>query len=377
MLSTGAQTDLGMRVLHILPNFGPGGAERLVVDLMEAMDKERFEVAAVSLFPESGTMLEQEIREKGLKVFFLNKRLGPDPKVMVSLYRLIRDFKPHVVHTHRYVLRYALLPILRNHVPIRVHTVHNVAHKEVDAAGKWAHKLAFRFFGVVPVSISQEVATTIKAVYGTRIRTPVIYNGIPTERFLNVAPVGPKEQTVVLLHVGRFAPQKNHFLLVRGFAQAFEQYPAMELWLVGDGSLRPEVERQVQEAGLQERVRFLGLRKDVPKLLAQADMLLLPSDWEGVPLVVLEAMAAGKPVVATRVGGIPELVEDGLTGILVPPQDPQALAAAIVRLVQDAELRRKMGEAGRRRALEQFDIRKTARQYEKLYLKLWEERSRK
>nr|BCX01989.1 MAG: glycosyl transferase family 1 [Bacteroidota bacterium] len=360
-----------VKVLHILPSFGPGGAERLVVDLMEAMDRERFEVAAVSLFPEGGSILEEEIREKGLKVFFLNKRLGPDPGVMVPLYRLIRDFRPQVVHTHRYVLRYALAPVMRNRVPVRVHTVHNVAQNEVDTVGKWVHRLAFGLFGVVPVSISQGVAATVKALYGQRLNTPVIYNGIPTERFLSLnKPIKRQDEKRVLLHIGRFAPQKNHLLLLEGFARAQARYPDLELWLVGDGPLRPEVERWVRERGLLDRVCLLGLRNDVPELLAQADMLLLPSDWEGVPLVVLEAMAAGKPVVATRVGGVPELVEDGRTGLLVPPQDPEALAAAILRLAQDAELRREMGEAGRRRALERFDIQKTARAYGELYLKL-------
>ena len=359
-----------VRVLHILPNFGPGGAERLVVDLMEAMDRERFEVAAVSLFPEDGSILEEEIREKGLKVFFLNKRLGPDPGIMAPLYRLIRDFKPHVVHTHLYVLRYALLSILLCRVPGRVHTVHNVAQKEVDAVGKWVHKVAFRFCGVVPVSISEEVAATVRSLYGAHLDTPVIYNGIPTTRFSIEAPASSQREKLVLLHVGRFAPQKNHLLLIEGVARVLVKHPYIELWLVGDGPLRTEVERLVLEKKLQNHVRFMGLRRDIPELLAQADVFLLPSDWEGLPLVVLEAMAAGRPIVATRVGGVPELVEEGKTGFLVPPQAPDALAGAILRLAKDPELRRRMGEAARKRALERFDIRQTAQAYGELYLKL-------
>ncbi|KIX84467.1 glycosyltransferase [Thermus filiformis] len=362
-----------IRVLHILPNFGPGGAERLVVDLMEAMDKERFEVAAVSLFPESGTMLEQEVREKGLNVFFLNKRRGPDPNVVRPLSSVIRTFKPQVVHTHLYVLRYALLPSLFHRVPVRVHTMHNVAQKEVDAVGKWVHRLAFGFLGVVPVSISQEVASTVRAVYGPRVQTPVIYNGIPLERFSGGGvQTWPRRGKLVWIHVGRFAPQKNHRLLVEAFAQALARLPSMELWLVGEGPLRPQVEEQVQKAGLVEYVRFLGLRRDIPELLSQADALLLPSDWEGVPLVVLEAMAAGKPVVATKVGGVPELVEHGVTGFLVPPGDPGALAEAILRVASSGELRRQMGEAGWERVRERFDIRQTARAYGELYLGLLE-----
>jgi len=182
----------------------------------------------------------------------------------------------------------------------------------------------------------------------------------------------PRRGKVVWIHVGRFAPQKNHRLLVEAFAQALARLPSMELWLVGEGSLRPQVEEQVQKAGLVEHVRFLGLRRDIPELLSQADALLLPSDWEGVPLVVLEAMAAGKPVVATKVGGVPELVEHGVTGFLVPPGDPGALAEAILQVASSGELRRQMGEAGWERVRERFDIRQTARAYGELYLGLLE-----
>ncbi len=147
----------------------------------------------------------------------------------------------------------------------------------------------------------------------------------------------------------------------------------MELWLVGDGPLRPVVEKTVVEMGLEGRVLFLGVRNDVPKLLAASDVLVLSSEYEGVPLTVLEAMAAGKPVIATAVGGVPELVEDGVTGILVPPRNPEALAQGILRLAKDADLRQRMGKAAQQWALERFDIARTAREYEALYLRLLRE----
>ena len=363
------------RVLHVIPNFGAGGAERLVVDLMEATDKERFEVAAVSLYPESGTILEEEIKEKGLKVYFLNKRRGLDLRMIPQLYRLFRAFCPDVVHTHLYVLRYTLLPMLFCRVPVRVHTVHNVAQKEVDRIGKLVHWIAFRLGGVVPISISREVANTVRAVYGRGIHTPVIYNGIPTTRFVSRAgrDNAKKEKDVVLLHVGRFAPEKNHLLLIEAFALALKEYPTMQLWLVGDGALRPAVERLVKEKGLDKMVLFIGVIPNVADFLADCDLFVLSSDWEGFGIVIAEAMAAGKPVIATAVGGVPELVEDGVTGILVPSRDPQALAQAILRLVKDPDLRQRMGKAAQERALERFDIARTAREYEALYLKLLEE----
>jgi len=361
-----------IRILHIIPNFGPGGAERLVVDLMENTDKECFEVAAISLYPQSGTIFEREIQEKKLMVYYLNKHRGLDLRIILQLYYIFKTFKPHVVHTHLYVLRYALLPMLFCRVPVRVHTVHNVAQKEVDKVGKLVHWIAFRLGRVIPVSISQEVANTVKALYGKNIYTPVIYNGISTMRFIpkverkNIK----EEEDVVLLHIGRFAPQKNHLLLIEAFAQVVKEFPTMRLWLVGDGSLRPEIERVVKEKGLEEKVLLLGIRDDVPKLLEDSDIFALPSDWEGVPLTILEAMAAGKPVIATAVGGVPELIEDGVTGILVPPRNHEALTKGILCLAKDSALRKRMGEAGQKRALGKFDISKTAREYEDLYSKL-------
>jgi len=359
------------KVLHIIPNFGLGGAERLLMNLLEAFDYKRFEVAAVSLYPESGTILEKKIREKCYKVYFLNKHRGPDLRMIPRLYRVMKDFRPDVVHTHRYVLRYTLLATLFYRVPVQIHTVHNIAQKEVEWMGKVFHWFAFRLGAVVPVSISQEVANTIKALYGCNIYTPVIYNGIPTCYFIDKRFQDDTEKKdIILLHIGRFQPQKNHLLLIKAYEIAKKEYPSISLWLVGDGPLRGRVEKLVKEKGFERNVKFLGVREDVAKLLSEADVFILPSDWEGVPLSILEAMAASKPVIATSVGGVPELVENGVSGILVPPGNPEALAKAILHLANDPDLRQRMGKAGQKIAIERFDISRTAREYEALYLEL-------
>lgn len=367
-----------VRVLHIIPNFGPGGAERLLVNLLEAFDRERFEVATVSLYPESGTILEKEIREKGFKVFYLNKRQGLDLRMIPQLYHLFCVFRPDVVHTHRYVLRYTLLPAILARIPVRVHTVHNIAPKEVDLPGKLVHQIAFRWGGVLPVSISREVANTIREMYGRKVNTPVIYNGIPTKEF--AANTGrdndKRKKDLILLHVGRFAPQKNHHLLIEAFASAVKEYPGMQLWLVGDGPMRAEVEGLVKEKGLEKKVLFFGVTSNVVDFMISSDIFVLSSDWEGFGLVLVEAMATAKPVVATAVDAVPELINDGITGILVPPRNPETLANAVLCLAKDPELRQKMGKAAQERAVAMFDISRTAREYEALYLKLLKESGR-
>jgi len=365
-----------IKVLHVIPNFGAGGAERLVLDLMEEMDHEKFEVAAVSLYPETGTVFEDEIRKKGLRVFYLDKHKGLDLTMIPKLGKVFKHYKPDVVHTHLYVLRYTVLPSLLCRVPVCVHTVHTLAQNEVGWAGRFINKMCFRFGNVVPVSISREVATSVRRVYGAKIRTPVIYNGVKTTLFSSNSGVEQCKERgeTVIVHVGRFEPPKNHRLLLEAFSVASSKCSKLKLWLVGDGKLRSSVKEMVQNLGLRDRVLFLGTRSDIPKLMACSDIFVLSSKWEGLPLVVIEAMAAGKPVVATAVGGVPELVENGLTGLLVPSDNANALAEALLLLAEDPELRQVMGQKGQKKAIDRFDISRTAREYEALYCKLLEER---
>jgi len=364
-----------IRILHIIANFGTGGAQRLLVNLLESYNRKRFEVAAVSLYPPSKTILEYEITDKKLEVYFLNKHRGLDLRIIPQLYHLLRAFRPDVVHTHLSVLRYSLLPILLCQIPVRVHTVQNIAQKEVDLAGKLVHWFAFHLSGVVPVSISQEVANTIHSLYGRGVKTPIIYNAIPTAQFIyNQKRINKQsDKNLVILHIGRFSPQKNHIILIDAFALALKENNKMYLWLVGDGELREIIKDLVSKKGLEEKISFLGLRSDIAMLLADSDLFVLSSDYEGLPIVILEAMAAGKPVIATAVGGVPELVEDGITGILVPPRDPESLSQAILRLAKDPDLRHRMGQMGQKNALERFDISLAIRKYEALYLKLLKE----
>jgi glycosyltransferase involved in cell wall biosynthesis len=185
-------------------------------------------------------------------------------------------------------------------------------------------------------------------------------------------------QTLVFVHVGRFAAVKNHEMLVAAFAQLVGQQPLpTELWLVGDGELREAVQHQVRALGIESRVRFLGVRSDIPDLLRAADVFVFPSRWEGNPLSVMEAMAAGLPVVATAVGGVPELVEDGASGILVPNEDLHGLVAAMQRMAQNPDLREQMGRAARCRAVERFDIQQTVRAYEALYEEILQRQRRR
>lgn len=365
-----------VRLLHILPNFGPGGAERMVAHLMVHLNRDYFRVGAVSLYDRQGTDLEDMLEGQGIGVWYLGKRRGLDPRMFVRLDKILREFQPHVVHTHLSVLRYLLPSLVVRRAQAWVHTVHNLAEKEVDGLGRWVHRLAFRL-GVVPVAIAEEVARSLERVYGVR-HVPLIPNGIPVERYALGEGArkswrereGFHEDALLLVSVARLSPQKDHVTLIRAFSMAVSRQPDLHLLLVGDGPLRPQLEEEVRGLGLGGKVHFLGVRTDVPEILAAADVFVLSSRWEGNPLSVMEAMAAGKPVISMAVGGVPELVESGVTGFLVPPGDVQALAHAIVRVGGDKDFRLRLGQAARDVAKRRFDVRIMVKRYEALYEQL-------
>jgi len=378
------------RVLfHIVNSLRPGGVEQLVVNLLRYHDRSLYFPVCICSRAPSGSHLEAAVQRMGVPLYFLEvieRRLHwvRDPK----LDTLFKKYRPTIVHTHLDGIMYAFVLTMKYRTPVRVHTLHSVAAHEMGMGpSRRVRLLAFRFRvgSFVPVAIAEEVARTFETLYN--YPNPILIpNGVSIDAFspdrevrqrvrreLEVEP-----QTLVFVHVGRFAAVKNHEMLVAAFAQLVGQQPLpTELWLVGDGELREAVQHQVRALGIESRVRFLGVRSDIPDLLRAADVFVFPSRWEGNPLSVMEAMAAGLPVVATAVGGVPELVEDGVSGILVPNEDLEGLTAAMLRMVQHPDLREQMGRAARCRAVERFDIQQTVRAYEALYEEILQRQRRR
>jgi glycosyltransferase involved in cell wall biosynthesis len=373
------QTDLRdgrCSVFQIISSLVPAGAERLVVHLVEYIDRERFAPVCISLTDPVGSHLEARVQQLGVPLYFLGKGDKMSFEVLRKLDALFRQYRPAVVHTHLLALNYAYPLMIRYRTPARVYTVHSLAEKDVGLrTAPIVRALAFRYRvgRVVPVAIAEEVRNSIQKLYGYP-NPPLIPNGIPTDEY---APDpnkraqwrqahGIETHATILTHVGRFAPPKNHALLIEAFARVRTNAP-LYLLLVGGGELENTVREQVAQLGLESRVRFLGIRADVADILRASDAFVLSSRWEGNPMSVMEAMAAGLPVVSTAVGGVPELVRDGETGLLVPSEDTGALAQAIQALVDDPARRQAMGVAARQHAVASFDIRHTVRGYEQLY----------
>jgi glycosyltransferase involved in cell wall biosynthesis len=366
-----------VRVLHVVTaGFRAGGAERVAANLLRTLDPDQFDVGAISLrgpFGDSG--LEQTLAQDGIPVWYMGKKRGFDPLVLARVARTMEMFRPQIVHTHTYALRYAFPYMLRRRIPAMVHTVHNLAEREVKWYERWVHRLAFKR-GVLPVAIAREVADSIRRVYG--IDDPrLIPNGIRVDTFrapsIDRGSWRKKEgfapTDVLFVCVAGLRPQKNPALLLEAFHRGPASDPRARLLFAGRGALKPELERRIGTLGLQARVHLLGLRSDVPEMLNAADVFVLSSDYEGNPLAVLEAMAAGRPVISTAVGGVPELVEGGC-GLLVPPGDAQALSKAMSCMLENAETRITMGKASAARALERFDLKVMTKAYEGLYKEL-------
>lgn len=362
-----------VRVLHILPNLIPGGGENMAVHLMRTLDRRRFEVRAVSLYDPVGSDLKELLAQNGVSVWNLGKRPGFDPRMFTRVAHALRRFRPHVAHTHLDALRYAFLPMLYRGVPAMVHTVHNLAEYEVDRPSIWLHRLSFRC-GVVPVAIGHEVAASISRVYGIR-GFPSINHGIPVKVYGNPQVArevwrrqeGFAPEDTLFVCVAQLRTQKNHRLLLESFAKGAAAHPWVHLLLVGRGEQEIRLRKQVEALGLRKRVRFMGLRTDIPEVLAAADAFVLSSDWEGNPIAVMEAMSAGKPVISTAVGGVPELVKNGSSGLLVPQADSEALARAVNHLATNPQVRKAMGTAAAKRATERFGVETMTEAYEDLY----------
>ncbi|MCS6922782.1 MAG: glycosyltransferase [Fimbriimonadales bacterium] len=374
-------------MFQVIYSLTVGGAERLVLNLCLHLDRERYQPICIALREPQHNHYERALQEADVPLYFLHKTEGKaDWKVYKQLDSLFRRYRPSVVHTHLLGLNYAYPLMFRYRTPVRVHTFHSLAQPEMGVrVGKWVRLLAFRYRvgGVVPVAIADEVARTVERVYGYK-QPLVIPNGIPVDEYapnpdkraLFRRAYGVEPEAIVIVHVGRFVVLKNHALLLQAFAQMHSRQP-LYLWLVGDGELRAAMEQRAQELGIAARVRFWGVRSDIPDLLNAADIFALPSKYEGNPMSVMEAMAAGLPVVATAVGGVPELVQDYQTGILIPVDSEPHLIRACQALVEDPDLRQRMGQASLQRARAHFDIRRTVREYEALYARVYSQARRR
>ena len=355
-----------MRIVQIIPTFGVGGAETMCEGLCRQLQKDGHEVFAVSLSGDR-TMITDRMEQAGIPLFYLDKALGSGFQCVGQLKKLLRELHPQVIHTHLHALKYAALA--SRNIPI-VHTVHNQAAQEAVFLDQQIGKYLFRRGKAQPVALTREVQQSVAELYGLpEAKIPVITNGIDLSR------CGEKSDyalhyPVELLHVGRFFPQKNHAAILGAAALLKKRGINARIHCYGDGPLLEQTRRAAQEQGLAGQVLFEGVTSDVFTPMSQADLFILPSRWEGMPMTIIEAMGTGLSVIASRVGGVPDMVTDGESGLLIEPT-AEALAAAIEKLVRNEALRQSLGKKAREEA-QRFSLPAMARGYEALYASVTE-----
>jgi len=364
-----------IRALHVVLDLSIGGAQTIFLNTLRAIDPTRCRIV-VACLGEPG-VLTREVAE--VAPVYCGTRLGSDDmKALLFLFRLMRTEQIDIVHTYLYSRSsvYGRLAAILARVPV-------IVASEMGRVGQYPWKrrvaewLLTRFTDHF-VTLSQ--ATRVDLIRTDRVspsRVTVIYPGVDSKQFSIGEPsvvarrrLGLPDQGAVIGVLARLDPVKRHADLIVAFPQILQVAPTTRLIFVGDGSAAPNLRRLVHETGVTEQVDFLGARRDIPWILRALDLLVLPSQQEGLPNSILEAMAAGVPVVATRVGGIPEIVIDGETGLLVPPGDPVALANAINSLLMNPEVRQRMGSHGRARVEANFTARRAAAELEALYRRL-------
>jgi glycosyltransferase involved in cell wall biosynthesis len=349
-----------LRIAHVTFGLDVGGQEKLLVEFARHADRSGFDLRYITLGDRG--VLARDIEALGWPVEALGAPRGLRLSLSLRLARRLREFRLEVVHTHdNRALFYAGPAARLARVPLLVHTCHG---KDVHAGPRQvaiARQVARLVDRYVCVSDEVKAQCGEQGIAGPKVGT--ILNGIDLDRFpfIGPDPAGP------VVTVARLSPEKDVANLVRAAAIAARRAPDLKVEVAGGGACREELDRLAAELGVADRVTFLGEVRDVPAVLRRARMFVLPSRSEGIPLTVLEAMARGLPVVATRVGGLPEVVEHGASGLLVPPADPAALADAIVRIWDDPRRGDRMGHAGRRRVEDRFDVRRMVAEYEGLY----------
>ena len=331
-----------MKILQVIPYFCFGGAETMCENLTYALTDLGHQVTVVSLYGEK-TPIARRMEAAGVKILYLDKRLGLDLSMVPKLMKILKLEKPDVVHTHLDVIKYAVAAAKLCGIRRYVHTVHNVAHEEAEGRlQKIINTVYFKLGWSVPVALSPEVRNTILSFYGlAEAQVPMIYNGV------ELGKCSPKQDYHLasparLLHIGRFNGQKNHKGLLEAFAQIAAAYPDCCLQLIGDGELREETEQLADTLGLQQKVSFLGNQSNIYPFLQEADIFLLPSKFEGMPMTIIEAMGTGLPIVASAVGGVPDMLENRVSGMLVSC-DADQTAQAVLELLNREDLRKDLG----------------------------------
>lgn len=347
-----------MNIMHVVLSLEYGGLEKVTLDLANHLNNVRFKVTICCL--DRLGDLAKEAENRGIKVLFVKRKPGIDFSLPFRLRRVFKDEKIDIVHTHNHApMLYGTLGARLAGIRAIFNTIHG-REKKIKNKAIWS--MVWKMNSRI-ITISQDAKKELVKHSGINPeKIGVIYNGIDISRF--------KKSGVdnnIIGTVSRLSLEKDNFTMLEAFKIITSRFDNVSLVIAGDGPLRESLKSKVESLKLEDKVQFLGFRNDIPEILSGFDVFALSSLTEGISISLLEAMASGKPVVATNVGGNPEVVVNGETGLLVPPKDPAKMAEAIIKILSDKEMAKRMAEAGRKRAEEKFSLERMVKEYQELY----------
>lgn len=362
---------MSLRIVHINTERTWRGGEAQLLHLSKGLSKRGHRQWVVG---QPGSPLLERAGEEGLETVALPMQSEFSLPAIWRLARLFRELQVQVVHMHTsHACTIGGMAAKIVAVPVKI------ISRRVDFSirSNPFRRLKYEWGMDRIIAISEGVRDVLVRDGINPEQIVVIRSGIDLSRLDPTIPpelfrkeISVDSATPVIGNIAHFADEKGHRYLVEAASRVISRIPQARFVLVGDGELKKSMEEQVARQGLSAAVLFTGFRTDIPKILTAIDLFVLSSHLEGLCTSIMDAMAMGIAVVATRTGGVPEVVEEGVTGLLVPPRDPVALADAILRLLGDPERRRQMGQAGRRRVMERFSAERMVDETEKLYWRI-------
>ena len=361
-----------MHILEVIPVLRLAGAEIMCETLSKELKKKGHKITIVSFYNEE-TEITNRLINAGIEIIFLGKHKGIDFSIVKKIKKVIQDRRPDIIHTHLNTLKYVAIALVWNremNIPI-VHTIHNVAEKEVTKLDQKFHKYLYNKKKAYPVAISQEIKKTTIECYDLRDEdVSLILNGVDLNQCIPKKTYICENERFVFLHVARFAPQKNNFNVVQAFKQVYDVEKEIELWLIGNGdkNIIEKIQKYIKDNKLEDNVKIMVAKASVYEDMHNADVFLLPSIYEGMPLTIIEAMGTGLPIIATAVGGVPDVIRDHVNGILIDC-NIETLAKTMKECLYNISIRQKIGENALKDS-KKYNSERMAESYLKLFCKL-------
>lgn len=361
-----------INILYLFVTLPIGGAEEHLLTVLKNLDLTKYN-PIVCCIREKG-LIGEEIENRGIAIISLNRKSKSwDFRIVMDILRIIRTKNIHLIHTHLYHANmYGRIAALISKIPAVV-TEHNVYPKYKLKRRILNWFLAKKTKKIIAVSEMVKKDITVRD-WIKPLKVEVIYNGIDIDRFPSAISkeearqkLGVPTDCFLIGTIGRLTDQKGQIYLINALSIIKGIIPEIKLLLAGSGPLESELKNIVFTKGLNEYVEFLGARRDIPDILKAMDIFVFPSLWEGLPMVLLEAMASSLPVVATSVGGITEIVRNGINGVIVPPRNESVLVQIIIELSKDKAKRKLLGESGRKTVEDKFTASLMVKNLESVY----------